>query len=1032
MKLKGRTVTCRHFLLAALATLFTGGPAMAQTTGVDEEIIDEVVVIGARQTIQNSINLKRSSTSIVDGLNAAEIGDIPALSIAEALETVTAVGSHRENGGGTEIAIRGMGPFLSNTVINGREATNGGGNRAVNFSIFPSELFNAIAVHKTQSASYIEGGVGGQVQLSTRRPIDYGQQRIQVGLKGAFNPDEQDIRDGEDIGYRGTFSYIDQFETEGAGTFGVSFGVFKSDSTNPEMEATTGTGGGRLEACRLESFDENAQPVDTTGRCEDVRNTQIADIIADNPGIDSVEDIPFAYLARDRRYRRNSTGDDREAILAAFQWQPNDRWNVNLDMQASERDQTELRQDVQFGLTQENITNLQSNPRTGVPEFLTAETDIRANTTDFTRFEEYEGAGLNIEFQATDNLLLSFDASYSDTRRTETDVEINLGASDELITDPADIENREDFLVSFDLDAPGTDHLSLATIDGLDDGTATPNFDITDGRFFTGRDRAQLRARQVIRDNTIRAFRGDFALETANLGIITSIEGGVRFSALDYDTFGGNRSRNGVNEFDDQDFDLDPSNSPTAESDAIVLQAATQCAESSFPEPGFLSDASGGQDLFTNTNGLGNGSSFATFDHGCLAAVMLQNYGGLEGIGFQNGRETNSNDVNEDTLAYYLQANFETSIGDMPARGNFGVRVVDTDIESFGFRSPLTITEGIDPSDGSTEFFVTAAPEGTPFETVKGTGGYTEVLPSATLIIDLNDALVLRTGAFRGLSRPDPNAYGNGRGVSTTGTDPGDGFDSLEEAVQGITATGNPRLQPLTSWNFDLALEWYPGERTMLTGGFYAKRFEGGFENVFQLEDFLIDGQVVPGSVRTTQTSDETSELYGFEVTATHSFDDLPGFWGGFGFKISYNYVDSDFEFEDGNGGDGIAFDAQGNEIELIGILPPANLFGLSRHTSASQLYWQSNRFDIQLIYKTRSRYFQQFTRDTTARVRYTDAYETLEARASYQLNDYVTLTAEGLNLTNEPRIDYRGVVGNVLQTLSYGPRYFFGLRAKF
>ena len=50
----------------------------------------------------------------------------------------------------------------------------------------------------------------------------------------------------------------------------------------------------------------------------------------------------------------------------------------------------------------------------------------------------------------------------------------------------------------------------------------------------------------------------------------------------------------------------------------------------------------------------------------------------------------------------------------------------------------------------------------------------------------------------------------------------------------------------------------------------------------------------------------------------------------------------------------------------------------------------------------------------------------------SYKLNDNIKLTLEGLNLLNEPRIDYRGMDGNVGQTLSYGPRVFAGIQAKF
>ena len=81
----------------------------------DDELIEEIVVQGSRATIQSTINIRRNSTTIVDGLSAVDIGDLPALSIGEALESIVGVASHRENGGATEISIRGLGPFLSAT-----------------------------------------------------------------------------------------------------------------------------------------------------------------------------------------------------------------------------------------------------------------------------------------------------------------------------------------------------------------------------------------------------------------------------------------------------------------------------------------------------------------------------------------------------------------------------------------------------------------------------------------------------------------------------------------------------------------------------------------------------------------------------------------------------------------------------------------------------------------------------------------------------------------------------------------------------
>jgi TonB-dependent receptor len=1009
-------------LTASLALIAVAVSAQEtdQSSNSSDEAIDEVVVVGTRATIQRSIDLKRSSTQIVDGLSAEEIGEIPALSIGAALETITGATSHRENGGATELSVRGLGPFLGTTVVNGREATNGGGNRAVNFSIFPSEMFNQIAIHKTQSAEYIEGAVSGQVHLDTKKPLDYGKRLAQAVVKLAHSPDEANILEGQEFGSRATLAYIDQFDLDSGARLGVSLGVQVRDETNPEQEYHTTSGGGRLEACELTSFDANALPVDTSGRCHDgssgVVNDNIQNLIDANPNYNSVADIPFAYIPRDHRYRHNTTDDEREAVFGAIQLQPNDRMDVTVDFQYSERDQRELRKDLQFGTTQEDISALTSDPTTGVIYSSVSETQIYSFTTDFQRLEEYEGFGVNFDYALTDNLVLNVDYASSETVRTETDVEFRLGASDDNLA----FGGSDDFTVQLDVNqGPGS---AMATI--LDDGGN--GFEVTDPSYFNARNRARLRARQIIRDNTLDALRADLAW-TRDSGAIHTVKFGARSSNMEYFTRGGLRGENGVSEFEAGDL-VTPGGTMDVDVTDAILTNVLACADSSFPESSFLSNVRDGE-LITNASSGTAVSSFATFNYDCAANAWLVNYGGVDGLQFQNGITTGTNDVTEDTLAFYVQADFDTEWGDYPVRGNFGVRIVDTDITSVGYRAPITVEQ----VDGG--FLVRSVPGAGGFETDTQKNDYQEVLPSLTLIMDLNDDLILRSGIFRGMSRPDPNAYGNGRSVQTR-DDENNPFLTLAEAINGITATGNPYLEPILSTNLDLGLEWYANNDTMIAGALYWKEFNGGFENVAQLETFDLDGNDVQGWVETTQISDKDSTIKGFELTVTHAFDYLPGFWSGFGAKLSYNYADSDFEFEDQFGGDGVRVTADQTtgeitETPLIGILPPANLFGLSKHVSSTQLYWSNEKWNIEAFYKTRSNYYQQYTRDTQGRIRYTDDNERLDLKVRYKAFDNISVTLEAKNILDEPRIDYRAVQGNVLQALSYGPRLFLGVKVK-
>lgn len=988
-----------------------------------ESTIDEITVTGIRETVQSTIDIKRNSVQIVDGLSSNQIGDIPALSVGDALETITGATSHQENGGATELSVRGLGPFLGTTVVNGREATNGGGNRAVNFSIFPSEMFNKIAIHKSQSAEYIEGAVSGQVHLDTKKPLVFDKRFFQVDVKAAHSPDESDITGGQDFGSRATLAYIDQFDFDSGSRLGVSLGIQVRDESNPEQEYTTTSGQGRLEACELTSFASSALPTDTSGRCDDglsgVSNDRIQALIDSNPNYNSVDDIPFAYIPRDHRYRQNTTSDEREAIFGSIQFQPNDRLDLMFDFQYSERDQRELRKDLQWGSTQEDISFLRSNPETGVVYSSISETVIHSFTTDFQRLEEYGGFGMNLDFNISDTLTLNLDYAMSETTRTETDYEIRLGATHDNLVGG----NRDDFTVRLNTNG-GEAGVAIATI--LDNGGS--GFEVTDPSYFNARDRVRLRARQITRENTLDAFRADLTWLT-DLGPIHTVKTGLRLASQEYLELGGLRNAPGQSLFEDEDLVTPNGIADNAVTDAIISNVLA-CADGSFPESGFLSDITSGA-LITNASTGSSGNQFATFNFGCAADALLVNYGGLSGIQLQTGITSGTEDVTEDSLAFYVQAEFDTEWGGIPIRGNFGARVVDTEITSVGYRGPITVEE----IDG-VGFVVTEGDASVlGFETDTQKSSYTEVLPSLTVIADLNDDLIFRSGFYRGMSRPDPNAYGNGRAIQDN--DVGNAFTTLSEAVNGISATGNPLLEPILSTNVDLGLEWYPNESTLLAGLVYWKEFNGGFETVAQLETFNLDGNEVQGVVETTQISDDKSTITGFEVTFVHAFDYLPGFWSGFGGKLSYNYADSDFEFEDQNGGDGIgvAIDQETGavtESALIGIIPPANLFGLSRQVSSAQMYWSNDRWYVQAIHNRRSGYFQQFTRDAFGRVRYTEANERLDLRVRYKLTDNIRLSLEAKNILEEIRLDDRAVEGNSFQALVYGPRLFLGLTAKF
>ncbi len=978
--------------IGVILTLLPSTLTVTAQEDEEEEVIEEIVVTGSRATIQNSIEVKRNSDQIVDALSADDIGDIPALSIGEALETLTSAASHREQGGATEISIRGMGPFLGSTTVNGREATNGSGDRSVNFSQFPSELFNKLQIYKTQSASLIEGGVSGQISLSTLKPLDYGKRRIQSDVKFNRNPDNSNINIAEtDIGRRLTVSFIDQFDLDDGDKFGLSLGVQSNTTTNPEQEYRSSSG---YRDCRADPAVSGGLYRTSSGNC-DSGSGNLNLVVDPSTGVAPDANAPFIFVPSSRSYRQNITDDERESFFAALQYQSNGGTDLNFDFQISDRDFSEVRNDLVFAEHRRMTSGLTAdsyvfNTDGSIGSF-TNEGRVETHSQYQERLESYVGGGVSLIQPVNDRLELSFDLSYSDTSRREHILQTRLQSEDN------DIYGND---VPADTDRPR----AWYTLRGSPSSVMLVrirNFDVTNHDLFADSARTRIDLNQA-RDNSITAFRGDFDYDL-DAGTLTSLKGGLRYSNLTYTSFPRVR--------DQRTF-----------ADDAIAGASEACRNETFPESGFLSEPANGETLITNVDDDGNvlssgtGDTWASFDPLCLVREFV----GVLPPWPSPQPSVQNVDVEEGTLAGYLQAGYETQFAGRPVRGNFGVRLVSTEVDSTGLRTIFTTTRNEDDT-------ITVNEDSGSFNEVVGGSRYTELLPSFTMVMDWSDDVLVRGGVFRGLSRPDPADLGFGRSLSVDDDD----ATSIADLVGTANASGNPDLLPLTSWNLDFAVEWYPNEDSIFAVGAYYKRFLGGYENAQRVENFNIDGQDFPAAVTTSRTDEEESTLTGIEMTLAHSFNYLPGLLSGLGTKISLNLANSDFEFEDQNFGASQVLNEAGNVVSArVGIVPPANLFGFSERVVSTQLYYDIGKVDLQLIYKNRTEYFQQFI-SSPGLVRYVGDNEVLEARATYKLTNKISFRLEAINLFDEPKTQFIPVRGYLTELNSYGPRMFLGFRVK-
>ena len=170
-----------------------------------------IIVTGFRASLQNAINKKKQSDQIVESVSAEDIGKLPDASIGESIARLPGVTSQRLSGRADVISIRGFGPDYSTTLLNGREQTSTGDNRAVQFDQYPAEVINQVNVYKTPMASVIGQGVAGTVDLRTIRPLEFGKKVLSVGARAVY-PDIGKLNpDAKKFGYRVNGVWVDQF-----------------------------------------------------------------------------------------------------------------------------------------------------------------------------------------------------------------------------------------------------------------------------------------------------------------------------------------------------------------------------------------------------------------------------------------------------------------------------------------------------------------------------------------------------------------------------------------------------------------------------------------------------------------------------------------------------------------------------------------------------------------------------------------------------------------------------------------------------
>jgi iron complex outermembrane receptor protein len=987
-------------LIGAGATLPTQLAVAQENAAQETQELEEVVVTGFRGSLNAALAQKRSETAAIDVIASEDIGKFPDSNLAESMQRIPSVALSRGDGGeGRNISVRGLGPGFTRVRINGMEGASqtgssdiyGAGNngRSFDFNVFPTEIFSQLAVRKTSSADIEEGSLGATVDLRAPRPFDYNDDTVfTITGRGILNSVSEDL----DPRASALFS-----KKLADGTFGIlASGAYQKRNIREVGYS----------AVDILSANTNANNIGTAAApillpyCTPIGWTSTAP--SPVPG---TRGTTAADCSASAVYGTNPRTSD----PAAFQ--------------------------TVYDLRRADLPNAPGSgaffPR--LPRYVNSEQDT-----------ERTGGTLSLQWAPGDHTTISMDSMFSRyevERRDNYILGLSLGRNLTNNGQPMVSINE----VSFDDDGS----VQTATFDGMDvrsEGLVdqfvatfkqanlelvhqfSDSFKIkaTAGKsnsIWDGPVRLQTFIDAIDVDNFTLDFRGR---ETPLIGFGIDVSNPASFNYAP--TPDGNQTVVGGYSFQGK-----PSRNVTANTlfelegewqmnDAFALKTGLQWRENNFKSKvsGILAAQTVTQALPTGTTladytrtiddlddlfGSGAPASWVAMDPKKWADTFhfpdQFNFCGVE-------CGANRSQMLEEITSAFAQVSFNTEWG-IPVRGDIGVRYVNTRQSAMG-HIPI------------------AAPMGAPFPNVGFRQDvdqeYDDLLPSLNVVFEFMPDLLMRFSAAKVMARAE---LGNlTPSVSVTAT------------TQNATVN-NPLLEPIRANTADLALEWYFSEGSLLSAAVFYKDIESFIQRITADEPFRNLG--VPDSVLAGSPSSPTDlfhvsrlqnteggPLKGIELNAQVQFRKLPGFLSNTGFLANYTRVESEIEYilatipDPARPGQSIVTASTTND-----------LVDLSRNTASGTLFYDDQTWSVRFTGSYRDKYIRGIPASAGSDVRANKANLFVDAAASWNVNDNLSLILEAQNLTRERNTLYiDSVREDTLFQTEIGRTFTFGATYKF
>ena len=815
-----RTTRRARKQLALGTTLLAGliSQAYAQTPAPapEQQKLDTVVLTGIRAALESSANAKRNAVGFVDSITAEDIGKFPDSNIAESISRIPGVTLTREiTGEGLQIQIRGLGTNFTRVLLNGAPVASastgrtdtGSANREVDMDFLPGELFSRVSVIKSPTASMLEGGAAGIVDMRSARPFD------KKGLRTAFTLTGTKNQQADKWGNRGSALISNTWDN----AFGVLAGVAWSTNkvkttgfesigwTNANLSATQGaslgtarnsTGGGNWTI-------PGTVPAGAGNGLTTGATINEAFLLANNPGL-TTQQLDNALIPRLGRAMVAEGDRNRLNGILSLEARPNSSVKLFLDAIYGHKKNEFERVDMDWvGRNGSAIPLNMTVDKQDCANGCTVTKATFANSQYFLEYRPYTedtkfhsiNPGINLKITDALSLDVQANATRSDFRRDSPTVLLQTVLGSGITT-------------QYD-NTSGVPHLTASN--PLTGGTNILN-DPNSFGWNGGRLNQQTEMRSVRTSGLRAAFDVDTDVVDIKFGgAYDSVS--RRISTLDNSGYWENIAcRRNVNAFlpGPNTVNPGPCNGAGAAGPAASTYPGYGTGYTAGASPAslqFLGSAIPNASIPSYLRYTANG--FVTLDWARFAKDS--SYAAAVASALPGTANSNNNVApgvfQEKVTSIFTEVNGETAVLGNKLRYNAGARYATTE-QTFA-----SLTTPADPRNAAQNLADGGRYPAAVVESYTTTT-YGNFLPSASLAYNLRPDVLARASMSKTITRADPTQL---RALALSFTDP---------AAQNGQLT-NPDLKPYKSKNTDLGLEWYTGREGYVALAWFKKGIQG-------------------------------------------------------------------------------------------------------------------------------------------------------------------------------------------------------------